>query len=380
VTTLASTAPAPSIAGRLVSLDAFRGLAVAGMVLANNAGSWEHVWWPLEHAPWHGCTPTDLVFPAFLFIVGTAMAFSLDRHTLDRKPGAAVYLRILRRAAILFGLGLLLNGFPLYDFSTLRVLGVLQRIALAYLLAALAVLHLDRRVLAGLSAAVLLGYWGAMTLIPVPGHGAGVLTEAGNLVGYLDRLLIGTPHLYLQKGFDPEGLLSTLPATVTVFAGYFAGLWLREHPTERSTAVGLAGAGLICVLAGALWGLLFPINKQLWTSSYVVFTAGWALLLLAASYWAIEVRGWRRAGWPFEVFGLNAIVLFVGSGLLGRILRRTRIGEAPDAPNAVTWLYGNLFEPWAGAYGGSFAYALATLVLWWLVCYLLYRRRWFLKI
>jgi predicted acyltransferase len=377
--TTVATAPTKSVT-RLASLDVFRGMAVAGMVFVNNPGSWDHVWTPFDHAAWNGCTPTDLVFPFFLFIVGVAMAFSLEKYTPENRPTAQVYWRILRRSALLFGFGLLLNGFPFYDLSTIRILGVLQRISLTYLFASLIVLNLSRLQQWLMAGFLLVGYWAAMKLIPVPGFGAGMLTDTGNLGAWIDRSLIGTAHLYGQKMFDPEGLLSTLPAIVSVLFGYFAGSWLRKQPIEAQTSKTLGTLGLGCLIFGWLWELVFPINKQLWTSSYVVFTTGWALIVLAICFEIIEVRGKKDLGWPFEVFGMNAIVLFVGSGIVGRILKRVHIGTGEQAPTLVTWIYEHGFAPWAGLLVGSHLYAVANLLVWWLVLYGLYRRRWFLKV
>lgn len=345
------------------------------MVLVNNPGDWDHVYPPLLHSEWNGCTPTDLVFPFFLFIVGAAMAFSFARYE-GRRADAGTYLTILRRTAILFGLGLLLNGFPFYNLATLRILGVLQRIALAYLLASLVVLNCSRHRQWLVTAGLLVGYWLVIRFVPVPGGIAGDLSPAGNLGAYLDRLLLGTSHLYLKGRFDPEGLLGTLPATATVFIGYLSGHWLRGQPRRTRTSLILAGAGGVLILAGWGWGQFFPINKSLWTSSYVLLTSGWALGLVAACFELVEVRGGRRWGWPFEVLGLNAIFLFVGSGLVGRVLKYTHISDL----TAGRWLYEHLFAPWTTPVNASLAYALATVALWWLVLWVLYRRQWFLKV
>ncbi|NEP14227.1 MAG: DUF1624 domain-containing protein [Symploca sp. SIO2C1] len=375
---------------RLVSLDVFRGIAIASMILVNNPGSWSHVYPPLLHAKWHGFTPTDLVFPSFLFIIGVAMAFSLAKYTKDNQPTAAVYWRIARRCALLFALGLFLNASTLVldwllngksiDWSTFRIMGVLQRISLAYLLATLAVLNLSRVQQWILAGAVLVGYWGAMALIPIPGYGAADFSPQGNIGGYIDGLILGTQHLYKGGPFDPEGLFSTIPAVVTVLLGYFAGQWLRIQPVKSNTSIQLVLAGLSCLVVGYLWGFLFPVNKALWTSSYVVYSAGWNLLLLAACYETIEVRDWRRWGLPFEVMGLNAIFLFVGSGMIARILHKTHIGTGDEAPSTYAWIYQNIFQSWAGALNGSLAFAIATVFLWWLILYGMYRKSWFFKV
>jgi len=403
---------------RLKSLDVFRGIAIASMILVNNPGSWEQVYPPLEHAEWHGCTPTDLVFPFFLFIVGCAMSFSLSKYTqtakksgvaksqlleteeqknADQKPASCfllpasnIYWRIARRAAILFILGLLLNtssialdvlfnSAPAENFGKIRIMGVLQRIGLAYFISAIAILNLSPRNQKLLAVAVLLGYWGALTVFAVGGYTAGPLTPEGNLGGYVDRLILGSQHLYKGGPFDPEGLLSTLPAVVTVLTGYFTGEWLRVQPIKTRTSMNLAIWGFRCVVIGRLWGFLFPINKQLWTSSYVVFTAGWAVLLLAACYETIEVRNWKW-GRPFEIMGVNAIFLFVASGIVARILLKTHIGSGGNAPTTYTWIYENWFVPWAGPLNGSLAFAVTAVLFWWLILYGMYRRGWAIKI
>ena len=403
---------------RLKSLDVFRGIAIASMILVNNPGSWEQVYLPLEHAEWHGCTPTDLVFPFFLFIVGCAMSFSLSKYTqtakksggakfqlleteeqknADKKPASGfllpashIYWRIARRAAILFILGLLLNtssialdvvlnSAPVENFGKIRIMGVLQRIGLAYFISAIAILNLSPRNQKLLAVAVLLGYWGALTVFAVGGYTAGELTPEGNLGGYVDRLILGSQHLYKGGPFDPEGLLSTLPAVVTVLTGYFTGEWLRVQQIKTRTSINLAICGLSCVVIGHLWGFLFPINKQLWTSSYVVFTAGWALLLLAACYETIEVRDWKW-GRPFEIMGVNAIFLFVASGIVARILLKTHIGTGANAATTYTWIYENWFVPWAGPLNGSLAFAVTAVLFWWLILYGMYRRGWAIKI
>jgi Uncharacterized conserved protein len=398
---------------RLKSLDVFRGIAIASMILVNNPGSWKQVYPALEHAEWHGCTPTDLVFPFFLFIVGCAMSFSLSKYTQtttktqteaskirdvqeQKKTGKTpltssnIYWRIARRAAILFILGLLLNtssialdvllnSAPIENFGKIRIMGVLQRISLAYFIGAIAILNLSPRNQKVLAIALLFGYWSALTVFAVGGYSASELTPEGNLGGYIDRLILGSQHLYKGGPFDPEGLFSTLPAVVTVLTGYFTGEWLRVQQIKTRTSINLAICGLCCVVIGHLWGFIFPINKQLWTSSYVVFTAGWALLLLAVCYETIEVRDWKW-GRPFEIMGLNAIFLFVASGIVARILLKTHIGRGESAPSTYTWIYENWFLPWAGPLNGSLAFAVTAVLFWWLILYGMYRRGWVIKI
>lgn len=383
---------------RLVSLDVFRGIAIASMILVNNPGSWSYIYPPLEHAKWHGCTPTDLIFPFFLFIVGVAMPFSFAKYTPgntsentpEKRPTRQVYLRIIRRGLVLFALGLFLTLFTFFldftlkgiaiDLSKIRIMGVLQRISLAYVIAAFLVLQFSRRSLWIFSGISLLGYWGAMQLIPVPGFGAGNLSAEGNFAGYIDRIILGSQHLYQGGPFDPEGLFSTIPAVVTVLIGYFTGSWLQKQQIKTRTSINLVIWGLVCLIIGILWGFVFPMNKSLWTSSYVVYTAGWALLVLALCYEVVEVRGLKKWGFPWEVMGLNAIFLFVGSGVVGRILVKTSVGIGKDAISTKTWIYDNLFSAWAGNMNGSLLFAITNLLLWWLVLYFMYSRRWFMKI
>lgn len=380
----------PKKSKRLTSIDVFRGMAIAGMILVNNPGSWEHVYAPLLHAEWHGFTPTDFVFPAFLFIAGTSMAFSLAKYLKEGNPPQQVYWRLLKRCLILFALGLFLNassvvmnslfkGAPLGELANLRIMGVLQRISLAYFFAAIGVLNLKKKALWILSAVILLGYWGAMMLIPVPDYGAGNLTLEGNLVTYMDQMVLGAKHLYIN-GFDPEGLFSTLPAIVTVWLGYFAGDWIRHQPIKSRTTIGLALFGIGALILGGLWGLSFPINKQLWTSSYVLYSGGWALLLLAGCYELIEVRAIRSWSFPFKVMGMNAIFIFVLSGFVVRILYRTKIGSGEDAPTTYSWIYKTFFASWAGDINGSLLFALVSVVFWWSILYFMYRQRWFIKV
>ncbi|MBD2629124.1 acyltransferase family protein [Trichormus variabilis] len=375
---------------RLTSLDVFRGITIAGMILVNMVGVADDKYSLLDHAEWNGCTPTDLVFPFFLFIVGVAMTFSLSKYTADNKPTKAVYLRILRRAVILFILGLLLNGFWnkgvwTFDLSSIRLMGVLQRISLSYLFASLIVLKLPRKSQWILAGVLLIGYWLTMMYIPVPEYGAGVLTRGGNFGAFIDRLIIPKAHLYKGDGFnfmgDPEGLFSTLPAIVSVLAGYFTGEWIKDKKQANSqTSMDLVLFGLCCLVIAIIWDVAFPINKKLWTSSYVVFTAGWALMLLAACYELIEVRVIKRWSKPFEIMGLNAIALFVASVLLIKITAKTQLGTGETAVSIYNWIYQNIFASWAGNFNGSFLFGVVTVLFWYGVAVLMYQKRWFIKV
>ena len=363
--------------GRLMSLDAFRGLTIAGMILVNNPGSWAHVYPPLAHAEWHGWTPTDLIFPFFLFIVGVALPFSFAKRLARGDSRRDLFLHVLRRSAILLALGLFLGGFPRFDLSTIRIMGVLQRIGVVYLFAASAYLFLKVRSRWVLTATLLLGYWALMTLVPVPGYGAGVLTQDGSLAAYVDRLFLDE-HMW-RETWDPEGLLSTLPAIGTTLLGIFAGEWLRSERAGGRKTSGLLIAGVVGVAAGLAWDLVFPINKGIWTSSYVVFTAGAGLLLLGPLYWMIDVRLWRSWSKPMVVYGMNAIAVFVASGLVARIMVMWRVGEGEGVPLKV-WVYEHVFASWAGPLNGSLAFAVSYVMLWLGLIWILYLRRIFIKI
>ncbi len=375
---------------RLTSLDVFRGITIAGMILVNMVGVADDKYSLLDHAEWNGCTPTDLVFPFFLFIVGVAMAFSLSKYTSDNKPNKALYLRILRRAAILFLLGLLLNGFWnkgiwTFDLSSIRFMGVLQRISLSYLFASLIVLKLPRKNQWILAGVLLIGYWLTMMYVPVQDYGAGVLTREGNFGAFIDRLIIPKAHLYKGDGFnylgDPEGLYSTIPAIVSVLVGYSAGIWINDKKQLNSqTSMDLVLFGLCCLVIGIIWDVAFPINKKLWTSSYVVFTTGWALMLLAACYELIEVRLIKRWSKPFEIMGLNAITLFVASVTLIKITAKTQIGTGATAISIYNWIYQNIFASWAENLNGSFFFGIVTVLFWYGFAVIMYRKNWFIKV
>lgn len=374
---------------RLISLDVFRGLTIAMMIIANMAGVVPDVYPFLSHAPWNGCTPTDLVFPFFLFIVGVAMSFSLSKYSLESKLNSFVYFNLCRRAVILFTLGLLLNGFwnqgvGSFDLQSLRLMGVLQRIGLAYLFASLIVLKLPEKTQWALAGILLIFYWLTMMYIPVPDYGAGMLTREGNFGAFIDRLIIAKPHLYAGDGFnfrgDPEGLFSTIPAVVNVLFGYFAGQWMRKGTINSHTSMDLVLWGLCSLVVGMIWDGLFPINKKLWTSSYVLFSTGWGLVFLAACYDLIEVRKIKRWSKGFEIIGLNAIALFVASVFLIKVTVKLKIGEGDNAISVYNWIYRNLFASWVGNTNGSFLFALATLSLWYGLAFFMYRQRWFIKV
>jgi len=363
---------------RLVSLDAFRGLTIAGMILVNNPGSWAFVYWPLGHAEWHGWTPTDLIFPYFLFIVGVAIPMSFRRRLAEGADRGALFRHVVRRSVTLIAIGIAMRAIPDFDFGGMRYFGVLQRIGLVYMAAAALYLWVSSRGRWVTTGVLLFGYWALMMLVPVPEYGAGDLSPDGNLAAYVDRLVMGG-HLW-QGTWDPEGLLSTLPAIGTSLLGIFTGEWLLSEKSGSETTKGLMIAGAVLIPVGLLWGITFPINKNLWTSSYVAFSAGTALLLLGVLYWTIDVKKWRGA-WhaPLVVYGMNAIAVFVASGMLAKTMGRIRIG-GDDGTSLQGWIFRNGFQSWAGDFNGSVAFAVSYVMLWLGLMWLLHRRRIYIKI
>ena len=370
-------------AQRLQSLDVFRGLTIAAMLLVNNPGTWSHVYPPLEHAEWNGWTPTDLVFPFFLFIVGVATALSLGSLADAGAGRAELFRKALVRAAIIFGLGLLLQGFPYYNLPHLRIPGVLQRIAIAYLITAVVVLLTGVRGQVLTLLALLLGYWTLMTLVPVPGVGRGVLEPEKNLSNWLDFHLLGVNHVWQEtRTWDPEGLLSTLGAVASVLCGVLAGHWIRSRRGTDTKAFGLFYAGGMTLLLGWVWSHIFPINKSLWTSSYVLLSAGIACLVLSAIFWLVDIEGYR--GWtvPFLVFGTNAITAYWLSTLCGIVLDWITLAGPVEGEQVVlkTYLYETFYASWLAPANASLAYAVSYVVVWLGLLSFLYRRRIFIRI
>jgi predicted acyltransferase len=382
----------PAKQDRLISLDVFRGITIAGMVLVNNPGTWSAIYDPLEHAEWHGWTPTDLVFPFFLFIVGVAITLALGRRIESGVADRELYVKIVRRSILIFALGLFLATFPFYNFSrgewldpsTIRVMGVLQRIAVCYLIASLIFIHTNWKQQAAVAIALLFLYWALMTLIAVPGCDLTTFYDkACNLSAYLDRLVLGEGHIWRSsKVYDPEGLLSTLPAIATTLAGVLCGHWLRQKRNDTEKVAALFFFGVVLVVAGWAWSFWFPINKALWTSSYVVFTAGMALCFLGFCYWLIDIKGYTAWTKPFVIFGVNALALFVGSGAMARILGLIRIPAAEEGKtiSLQQWIFNNVFLPFAEPINASLAYAICFILIWLFLMWLLYRKKIYIKV
>jgi len=369
---------------RLISLDVFRGLTVALMILVNSPGSWAHIHPPLRHSAWHGCTPTDLVFPFFLFAVGVAISLSFARRLAAGAQPADLARKVLLRAFIIFGLGLLLNGFPYNDLGSLRVWGVLQRIAICYLIAGLTVaLVRTNRIRVAVMFGLLVLYEMLMRLPLVSGWGHGSFAMVDNFVRWVDLAWPGARHIHQVAGvpFDAEGLVSALPAAAGTLAGFFAGEFLRRDKPLAARLRDLAIAGAVLTTVGLVLGLVEPINKQLWTVSYVVLTTGLALLAYSFCGWLIDVRRLNHWLGPSIVFGSNALLAFLGSGLLARILVLVKLtGDDGSQVILKVALYNDFFAPLGGPVNGSLLFAVINVVLWWAVLWVLHRRRIFVKI
>ncbi len=449
---------------RLISLDVFRGMTIAGMVLVNNPGTWSSIYGPLKHAEWHGITPTDYIFPFFLFIVGVAIPIALGKR-IEAGITRDVYFKIFTRAVLIFALSLIMSAIPFFGFNdtqipyavkilivlgytaalffylwdktkialivagvtaavvtgfwlagsvivpynvgTMRIPGVLQRIAVCYLIVSILFLHTNWKHQAIIGGGLLLLYWLLMTAIPVPGCDVTTIDDkACNLAAYLDRLILTEAHIWRSaKVFDPEGILSTIPALVTTISGVLTGTWLlKAEPhaltggTNLATNVPLANAsgsafalnkaagmfffGTVLLAAGWSWSLVFPLNKSLWTSSYVLYTSGLALLTLAFCYYFIDIKGYKRWAKPFVIFGVNALALFIFSGIMARLLGMIRFA-GPEVGNEITLqqlIFDNIFLSILSPINASLAYAISFILLWLFLMWLLYRRRIYIKV
>jgi len=361
---------------RNLALDVFRGLTLALMIVVNTPGSWSTIYAPLAHAPWHGFTLTDLVFPSFLFVVGGALRLSMRKFA---GQGDAAFLKtVLRRGALIFLCGFLLYWFPFFrpdgtlaPFGTTRIMGVLQRIGLCYLCAAIVVRYGGIRGALAFAVAALLGYWWILWHF-------GDYTLAGNAARAVDLAILGAPHMYGGDGipFDPEGILSTLPAIVNVLAGYLAIAWLEHRGRTVAAVAALLAAGGACLLVAWGWDAALPINKKLWTSAYVLCTIGWDLLILAALVAAIDLGG-LRAGLPFfEIFGKNTLFIYLLSSVAVTVLARVRVAGT----SLYEWLYHTVFLSWANPYLASLLFALAYMLACWLVAWAMDRRQLYVKL
>ena len=384
---------APNPVQRLLSLDVLRGITIAFMIMVNNnggPGSWRF----MNHAEWNGLTPTDLVFPTFVFVVGASIVFAFDARLARGATRARLAWHTLKRAAILFLLGVVVNSFPFFKLEHMRIYGVLQRIAICYLVVGLLYIW-DQRVWTKVAALVvaLVGYWVLLRWVPVPGAGLPgrdipFMDKSLNLVSWLDRLLM-PHHLYLEAPAynlrDPEGLLSDLPAFGTALLGMLTGLWLRARRTVPAKTVGLAAATVACLASGYLWSIWFPLNKNLWTSSYVLVAAGWSLLVLTLAYWVVEQWGWgkgRGKGWvfPWLVFGSNAIMAYMFSELFPTALDSIHFTANGKRTNGLDYLYSHVFAHIPNPGWAAFAYSVTMPAICFLPVWFLYRKKIFVKV
>jgi predicted acyltransferase len=378
---------------RLVSLDVFRGATIAGMLVVNTPGTWSHAYPQLLHADWHGWTYTDTIFPFFLFIVGVAMAFSFGKRSAQADEGQAtrveggrrtkLLLHTFRRAAIIFGLGLSLNilSYFLFHRTYLRIPGVLQRIGVCFFFAALIYLLFGKRGLLPAAAVLLVAYWALMSFVAVPGYGTGRMDLEGNLARHVDQMVLGRHTWKHDPDWDPEGPLSTLSAIATTLLGIVAGEWLRSAADWKKKIGGLLAGGTAAFLAGLAWGAVFPINKNLWTSSYTLLMSGLAAVCLGVCLWIVDVKGWKGWARPFEWLGVNAIALFVLSTLATLLMLWVKVtGDDGKKRSLYSAIYRTVFDHFADQRIGSLLFALSYLTVWTLLFGFLYKKRILIKV
>ncbi len=374
---------------RLLALDVFRGLTVAGMLLVNDPGTWSAIYPPLEHAEWNGWTPTDVIFPFFLFIAGVTTHLSMSARRAAGADDAALARQIVRRGALIVGFGLLMAVFPFFPmerFTHIRIPGVLQRIGVCYTIAALISLRTTLKQQVAIIATLLLGYWLVITLVPVPGAMGGFgatlnMAPARTLAAWTDRFLLGG-HLWINSvTWDPEGPLSTIPAIGTAMLGIIAGRWIGEERPLDERLNGLFAGGALGMMAGLMWNWSFPINKSLWTSSYVIFTAGMACVSIAAISWIIDVKRvtwWTR---PVVIYGINPIIAFVGSGMMARMIYTVWKVDFHGVQTPVqAVVYETVFRPWLAPRNASLAFALCFVLFWYLILWALARKNIIFKV
>lgn len=374
---------------RLLSLDVFRGATVAAMILVNNPGDWGHIYAPLEHASWHGCTPTDLIFPFFLFIVGVSITYAMSSKKADPQAHTRTILKAAKRAAILFGLGLFLSLYPkiftepLNALVQVRIPGVLQRIAVVFLISSIIFLKNTERNIMRITGGILVLYWIIMTFIPVPGTGFANLEQETNMAAWIDRSILTEAHLWKSaKTWDPEGILSTLPAIASGLIGVLVGSFLRRRDLEDGYKISwLFSTGLMLYIGGMIWALQFPLNKSLWTSSFVLYTGGLATMILSFCYWIIDVNKYQRYTLPFVVYGKNAITVFFLSGLLPGTMNMIKVDKADGTTSGLqSFLYTNFFSTNFSPINASLAWAIAQICFWFVILYIMYRKNIFIKV
>ncbi|REG94669.1 acyltransferase family protein [Algoriphagus antarcticus] len=374
----------PGITNRYLALDVLRGLTIAFMIIVNTAGDWSNLFAPLAHASWHGFTPTDLVFPTFLFVVGNAMSFSMKK--LEQMSSAEFFKKVGKRTILIFLIGWLLNAFPFYhisdsgaisfiDLTEVRLFGVLQRIALCYFFGAIVLYYGGIKGAWIFSAIALLGYWAIMYFF---GDAADPYSLTGNAAIKLDLALIGPERMYGGEGipFDPEGILSTLPGIVNVIAGYLAGKMIQKLGNTMQSVKKLIAIGLVLIIVSYLWDIVFPINKKIWTSSYVLLTTGIDLFLLALLVGVIEIKNWKGWTYFFEVFGRNPLILYILSGLVVTLLSMIPVGDT----TLKGFIYANFYKSWLAPKTASFLFAFSYMLVIWLIGLWMDKKKIYIKV
>ncbi|MEH3113173.1 acyltransferase family protein [Pedobacter terrae] len=380
---------------RLLSLDFFRGLTVAAMILVNNPGSWGHIYAPLEHAEWNGCTPTDLIFPFFLWIVGVSIAFAMSSSKANPSTHQKTIIKAIKRGIILYLLGFFLAIFGkiisalttdntiIEAFQTVRLLGVLQRIGIVFVISSIIFIKFSNKTIFKTLIVILALYWALMTFIPVPGIGYPNLEKETNLAAWIDRGILTEAHTWASsKTWDPEGVLSTLPAIGTCLFGILIGVWMRRKDVNNPTKVAwLFTTGITSVILGLLWDLQFPINKSLWTSSFVLYTGGLASIGLALCYWIIDVQGYKKFTTPFVVYGVNAITVFFLAGLMPRVLNLIQITKADGNKTGIlVWLYETCYTPFFSPINASLVWAITYVLGFYVLLYFMYKKNIIIKV
>ncbi|MFC3561476.1 acyltransferase family protein [Pedobacter jamesrossensis] len=374
---------------RLLSLDFFRGLTVAAMILVNNPGSWGHIYAPLEHAEWNGCTPTDLVFPFFLWIVGVSIAFAMSSSKADPSTHKKTIIKAVKRGLTLYFLGFFLAIFgkllndPANALQTVRLLGVLQRIGIVFIISSIIFLKASQKTIFKTLIVILAVYWALMTFVPVPGVGYANMEKETNLAAWIDRGILTEAHIWASsKTWDPEGVLSTLPAVGTCLFGILVGIWMRRKDVDNPTKVAwLFTAGIAAVVLGLLWDFQFPINKALWTSSYVLYAGGLASVALAFCYWVIDVQGYKKFTTPFVVYGVNAITVFFLAGLMPRVLNLIQVTK-PDGTKTgiLVRFYETCYIPFFSPINASLVWAITYVLGFYILLYFMYKKNIIIKV
>jgi len=367
-------------ANRILSLDIFRGLTIMAMIIVNTPGSWSYSYPILQHSQWNGCTPTDLVFPFFLFAMGFSAVLSMTKRLQKGTPKRKLVLQLIRRSAVIFLLGLIVNSFPFNDLVNIRIPGVLQRIAIVNLVCGLFLIYTEVKVLWYLSPILLLGYWALMTLVPVPDIGPANLEPTTNLAAWVDRLIFGKHMWAYTKVYDPEGLLSTIPALVSGFFGVLAGNKFLKTDNNRDRLINLLIFGNILIVIGLSWNNFFPINKQLWTSSYVVYTSGLAMVVLGVCYWLADIKRYRQFAPPFLAFGTNPIVAYFGSEIGVAIMGMIHVNTTTGRVTLMEWLFNLYLSIGLSPINASLLGALIYSGFWLLVVTVMYKKQIIVKI